>query len=230
MSYIYILTNTTNKKKFIGKSSLPKPILKSILYYVLDHQKHYNKLLQRDWYKYNFELTFEEHDNVGEICDNYINSEELVNPIRGYNVYADLRNNRGRYKKHEVFSDDICLIYCWFDNIQYIVRTLSLERNTVSNRLANFELFDNHYFHRNIARYEDYYWTSIRMIYLEQKCLTAAQIMDKMMNRYNVSGMLRITPRKISSFYSINNIFSEKDKSQGCLIFCPKAKQSEKNE
>lgn len=225
MSLLYILTNTKTGKKFVGKTSLSEPSLKLILYHVLDNKKHYNVLLQEDWYEDNFTLTFERHDDVGKACDNIINDEELLNPINGYNVYADLRNNRGRHKKDDVFSDDICLIYCLFENIQYIVRTLGLERNTVSNRLANFDLFDNHYFHRNIARYEDYYWTSIRMLYIEKQCLTANQIMDKMMNRFNVSGMLRITPRKISSFYSINNIFSEKDKSQGCLIFCPKAKQ-----
>lgn len=225
MSFLYILTNTKTGQKFVGKSSLSKPSLKLILYYILDNNKHYNVLLQRDWLKYNFTLTFEDHDDVGEACDNIIKDEDLLNPICGYNFFADLRNNRGRHKKKEVFSDDICLIFCLFHNIQYIVRTLGLERNTVSNRLANFDLFDNHYFYRNIARYEDYYWTSIRMLYTENKCLTANQIMDKMMNRYNVSGMLRITPRKISSFYSINNIFSEKDKSQGCLIFCPKAKE-----
>lgn len=224
MSLLYTLTNTRNGKKFIGKTSLSKSCLKHLLFNVLDNQNHYNVLLQRDWYDDVFEISFEEHDDVGETCDNIINDENLLNPINGYNVYADLRNNRGRHKKKTVYSDDICLIYCWYNNIQYIVRTLGLERNTISNRLANFGLFDNHYFHRNIARYEDYYWTSIRMLYQEGQCLTAAQIMDKMINRYNVSGMLRITPRKISSFYSINNIFSDKDKSQGCLIFCPKAK------
>lgn len=225
MSFLYILTNLNTGQKFIGKSSLSRASLKLILYYILDNKKHYNVLLQRDWLTNNFKLTFEEHDDVGKACDTIINDEDLLNPINGYNVYADLKNNRGRHKKNEVYSDDICLIYCLFKNIQFIVRTLGLERNTVSNRLANFDLFDNHYFYRNIARYDDYYWTSIRMLYTENKCLTANQIMDRMMHRYNVSGMLRITPRKISSFYSINNIFSEKDKSQGCLIFCPKPRR-----
>lgn len=225
MSYLYILTNTKNGKKFVGKTGFSQETLKLILYHVLDNEEHYNVLLQKDWHKYPFKLTFEEHDDVIKACDNIINDEELLNPINGYNVYADLKTNRGRHRKDNIFSDDICLLYCWFNNIQYIVRTLNLERNTISNRLANFELFDNHYFYRNIARYEDYYWSSIRMIYIENKCLTAAQIMDKMLNRYEISGMLRITPRKISSFYSINNIYSTKDKSQGCLIFCPKAKE-----
>lgn len=225
MSYLYVITNTVTGQKFIGKTSFPKSTLKLILYHVLDNNQHYNKLLQKDWHKYPFKLEYMDCENVAETCDKIINDEDLLNPISGYNVYADLKTNRGRHRKQNVFSDDICLLYCWFNNIQYIVRTLGLERNTVSNRLANFELFDNHYFYRNIARYEDYYWTSIRMIYLEDQCLTAAQIMDKMLNRYEISGMLRITARKISSFYSINNIFSTKDKRQGCLIFCPKAKQ-----
>lgn len=225
MNYLYILTNTSTGQKFIGKSSFPKNTLKLILYHVLDNEDHYNKLLQRDWHKYPFKISFEEHDDVVQVCDKYIKDEDLLNPLNGYNVYSDLKTNRGRHRKNDVFSDDICLLYCWFSNIQYIVRTLGLERNTVSNRLANFELFDNHYFYRNIARYEDYYWTSIRMLYLKNQCLTAAQIMDKMLNRYEISGMLRITARKISSFYSINNIYSVKDKTQGCLIFCPKARE-----
>ena len=61
----------------------------------------------------------------------------------------------------------------------------------------------------------------MRLLYLLGQGLTANQIMDKMMHRYDVSNMLRITPRKISSFYSVNHVPSEKDKSQGCLIFYP---------
>lgn len=224
MNYIYILTNTSNGKKFVGKSSFPQWCLKLLLYSVLDDNNHYNQLLQKEWFENSFKLEFLECDDVGETCDNIIKEENLLNPIRGYNVYADLRNNRGRYKKDDVFSDDICLLFCWFSNIQYIVRSLNLERNTVSNRLANFELFSNHYFARNIARYEDYNYTSMRLLYLEDKGLTASQIMDKMLHRYDISNMLRITPRKISSFYSANHVYSEKDKSQGCLVFYPKDK------
>lgn len=222
MPYLYILTNNSNGKKFIGKSSYPKWVLKILLFDLLDDEKHYNKLLQKDYKKHVFSITYEEHDDCAEACDNIINDEELLNPRFGYNVYADLRNNRGRYKKKDVFSDDLCLLFCWCPNIQYVVRTLELERNTVSNRLANFELFENDYFARNIARYDDYNYTSIRLLYLEEKCLTANQIMDHMMHRYSVSNMLRVTPRKISSFYSVHHIPSTKNKSQSCLVFCPR--------
>lgn len=222
MSYLYILTNTTNGKKFIGKTSFPKWALNILLFDLLDENKHYNKLLQKDYKKHVFEISYKKSNNCAEECDNIINDESLLNPRIGYNVYADLRNNRGRFKKEDVYSDDLCLMFCWYPNIQYLVRTLGLERNTVSNRLANFELFENDYFARNIARYDDYNYTSIRLLYLEDKCLTASQIMDHMMHRYSVSNMLRITPRKISSFYSVHHIPSAKDKSQGCLIFCPR--------
>lgn len=222
MSYLYVLENNKTHKKFVGKSSLPKWALKFLLYDLLDDNKHYNKLLQKDWRKHTFTLLFSETDNVAEECDKIINDEKLLNPKNGYNVYADLRNNRGRFKKENVFSDDLCLLFCWYPNIQYLVRTLGLERNTISNRLANFELFENHYFARNIARYDDYNYTSMRLLYLEEECLTANQIMDKMLHKYNVSGMLRITPRKISSFYSVQHIPSNKDKKQGCLVFCPR--------
>lgn len=222
MSYLYTLTNLTNGKKFIGKSSMPKWLLNIMLFDLLDEGKHYNKLLQKDYKKHNFLISYKESNNCAEECDNIINDEELLNPRVGYNVYADLRNNRGRFKKENIFSDDLCLMFCWYPNIQYLVRTLGLERNTVSNRLANFELFENDYFARNIARYDDYNYTSIRLLYLEEQCLTANQIMDRMMHRYSVSNMLRVTPRKISSFYSVHHIPSAKDKSQGCLIFCPR--------
>lgn len=222
MSYLYTLINNKTHKKFIGKSSLPKWALKLLLYDLLDENKHYNKLLQKDWRKHTFTLSFSDAENVAEECDNIINNENLLNPKNGYNVYADLRNNRGRFKKENVFSDDLCLLFCWYPNVQYLVRTLGLERNTISNRLANFELFENHYFARNIARYDDYNYTSMRLLYLEEDCLTANQIMDRMLHKYNVSGMLRITPRKISSFYSVQHIPSNKDKKQGCLVFCPR--------
>ena len=228
MSFLYVLTNTSNGKKFVGKSSFSKWVLKTLLFDLLDDGIHYNKLLQKDYKKHFFEFKFVECDNCAEECDKIINNEELLNPVRGYNVYADLRNNRGRYKKEDVFSDDLCLLFCWYPNIQYLVRTLNLERNTVSNRLANFELFENDYFARNIARYDDYNYTSIRMLYLEDKCLTANQIMDHMMHKYCVSNMLRITPRKISSFYSVHHVPSAKDKSQGCLVFCPRDEKNER--
>lgn len=221
MSYLYILTNTSNGKKFVGKTSFSKWVLNILLFDLLDEEKHYNKLLQKDYKKNVFTISYIECNNCAEKCDSIINNEELLNCIHGYNVYADLRNNRGRYKKEDIFTDDLCLMFCWYPNIQYLVRTLKLERNTVSNRLANFELFENDYFARNIARYDDYYYTSMRLLYLEEKCLTANQIMDHMMHKYSVSNMLRITPRKISSFYSVHHIPSSKDKSQGCLIFCP---------
>lgn len=221
MSYLYILKNLNNGKKFIGKSSFPKWCLNLLLFSELDKGTHYNKLLQKEWKESVFSIEYIESDNVAEDCDNYINDENLLNPIFGYNVYADLRSNRGRFKMEDVFSDDLCLVFCWYSNIQYVVRTFNLERNTVSNRLANFELFENDYFARKIARYDDYNYTSMRLLFLEEEGLTANQIMDKMLNRYEISNMLRVTPRKISSFYSIQHIKSEKDKSRGCLIFYP---------
>ena len=222
MSYLYILTNTSTGKKFVGKSSFPKWVLKTMLFDLLDEDKHYNKLLQKDYKKHVFNIIYRESENCAEECDKIIEEEQLLNPRFGYNVYADLRNNRGRYKKEDVYSDDLCLMFCWYPNIQYLVRTLDLERNTVSNRLANFELFENDYFARNIARYDDFNYTSMRLLYLEDKCLTAYQILDHMLHKYSISNMLRITPRKISSFYSVHHIPSAKDKSQGCLVFCPR--------
>lgn len=228
MSYLYILTNTKNGKKFIGKSSFPKWVLEILLFDILDDDNHYNKLLQKDYKKNVFKISYRNSNNCAEDCDRIIEKGDLLNPMHGYNVYADLRNNRGRYKKEDIFSDDLCLMYCWYPNIQYLVRTLGLERNTVSNRLANFELFDNDYFARNIARYDDFNYTSMRLLYLEEKCLTANQIMDHMLHKYSVSNMLRVTPRKISSFYSVHHIPSTKDKSQGCLIFCPRDEKNDK--
>ena len=89
MSYLYFLTNTSNGKKFVGKSSYPKWLLKLLLYGALDNKKHYNKLLQKEWFDGVFELSFQNSDNVGKDCDKIINDENLLNPIRGYNVYAD---------------------------------------------------------------------------------------------------------------------------------------------
>lgn len=228
MKYIYLLENKKNGKIFVGKSSLPKWVLIALLFDILNSGKHYNKLLQRDWGKNDFSIKFEYPEDVGKTCDKYIKDKNLLNPKYGYNVYADLKNNRGRCKKDDVFSDDLCLVFCWYPSVQYIVRTFDLERNTVSNRLANFELFENDYFARKIARYDDYNYTSMRLLYLNGEGLTANQIMDKMMHRYDVSNMLRITPRKISSFYSVNHVQSKKDKSQGCLIFYPEEKDDKR--
>ena len=219
---IYILENLHNNKKFVGKTNLSPFYLKSILYEVLDSGNHYNKYLQKEWFKHNFKISFIECENCAKECDNIINNEDLLNPIRGYNLYADLSPNRGRYRQSTIYNDDICLVWCYFPKIQFVTRTFNMQRNSISNRLSNFELYDNVYYSRSIARYEDFYWTSARLLYLEGKCLTANQILDRMLHRYEISDMLRITPRKISKFYVTNGITSKDDKEKGCLVFCPR--------
>lgn len=219
---IYILENLHNSKKFVGKTNFKPYYLRAMLYTVLDEGTHYNKYLQKEWSKYNFKLTFYETENDIEECDKIINDENLLNPIRGYNMYIDLPPNRGRFRQEDIYNDDICLTWCFFPKIQFITRTFGMQRNCITNRLSNYNLFDNLYYSKSIARYEDFYWTSARLMYIEGKCLTANQILDKMLHKYNISDMLRITPRKISKFYVTNGIASRNDKKKGCLVFCPK--------
>lgn len=223
MSYMYFLINTTNSKTYVGKTNYPKEIFKTLLYDALDDGKHYNELLQRDWFKFNFRLVFweDEEDKIIDECDSIIKNKNLLNPIYGYNMYMDLKKKKGRFIKNEVFNDDICLTYIFFPKIQFVVRVLDLERNTVSNRLSNYELFNDAYYTKTIATYDDYFWTAIRIIFVAKQCLSASQILDKMMNRYNVSGMLRITPRKISRFFNSHEIHGKDNSKQGCLVFCP---------
>lgn len=221
MGYLYALINKTTDKKFLGKSNFDKKLLKGLLYGALDEGKHYNDLLQKDWKDYNFEfMTFESDDCVKDF-DKIINDEDLLNPIYGYNVFNDLQNKKGRHKKTNVFTEDICLAYCFHDDIQFWTKILDLERNTISNRLGNFDLFKNDYFHRTVARYDDYYWTALRILYLENICLTADQLMDRMLNRYKISGQLRVTPRKVSKFFSSHGVAHQDKKEKGCLVFCP---------
>jgi len=53
---LYILTNLTNGKKFIGKTNFNEYYLRQLLFSALDNGEHYNKLLQKDWKKHNFKL------------------------------------------------------------------------------------------------------------------------------------------------------------------------------
>lgn len=221
MGYLYTLVNKKNNKKFVGKSNLEKEVLKQLLYRALDDNKHYNQLLQKDYAKNNFEFLILDSENIIKDFEDIIKQENLLNPRYGYNMFNDLQNKKGRHKKQNVYTEDICLMYCFHENIQFWVKILGLERNTISNRLGNFDLFSNDYFHRAIARYDDYYWTALRILYLEEVCLTANQLMDRMMNRYDISGQLRITPRKISKFFSINGVGHRDKKERGCLVFCP---------
>ena len=221
MGYLYALINKTTDKKFLGKSNFDTRLLKTLLYGALDDGKHYNKLLQKDWEEYNFEFKTIESEDCAKDFDKIINDEELLNPKYGYNVFNDLQNKKGRHKKQDVFTEDICLAYCVHDSVQFWTKMLKLERNTISNRLGNFDLFNNDYFHRTVARYDDYYWTALRILYLEEICLTADQLMDRMLNRYEISGQLRVTPRKISKFFSANGVGHQDKKEKGCLVFCP---------
>lgn len=219
---LYILTNLTNGKKFIGKTNFNEYYLRQLLFSTLDNGEHYNKLLQKDWKKHNFKLELIESDDTVKEADNYINKYNLLNPTKGYNMYADLSQTRGRHTRKQLYNDDICLVWCYFPKIQFVSRTFGMQRNNISNRLANYNLFDGVYYSRNISMYEDFYLTSMRLLYTDNACYTANQILDRMLNRYNVSDMLRITPRKISKFYVTNGIASKKDKNKGCLVFCPK--------
>ena len=65
-------------------------------------------------------------------------------------MFIDLQNKKGRHKKQEVYSDDICLTYSFFPKIQFVARTLDMERNTISNRLANYEMYNDDYYKRKI--------------------------------------------------------------------------------
>ena len=221
MGYLYALVNKHNNKKFLGKSNLDLDLLKKLLFDALDEEKHYNNLLQKDWKKYNFKFKQILSDDCSKDFDSIIRDEELLNPMYGYNVFGDLQNKKGRHKKNDFYSEDICLLYLFNQKIQFWVNILDMERNTLSNRLGNYGLFDDGYYGKSIARYEDYYWTALRILYLEDKCLTANQLMDRMTHRYNISSQLRITPRKISKFFSAHNVQYQDKKNKGSLVFCP---------
>ena len=227
MGYLYVLTNLQNERRFVGKSNLDKKVLIDVLYRVLEDKKHYNDLLQKDWKRHNFDIEFIESDDCSVDCDKYIKDNKLLNPIYGYNVFNDLQNKKGRHKRSNVFSDDVCLLYCFYDDIQFWTRYWGLQRNVLSNRLGNFDLFKNGYYYRAIARYDDYYWTAARVLFKNELCLTASQLMDKMSHTYQVSRQLRITPRKISKFFLIHDISQQEYTEKGCIIFCPLRDQNE---
>lgn len=221
MGYLYALINQDNNKKFLGKSNLDKNTLRRMVYSALKKENHYNKLLQKEFKENTFKIEFYETKNVIKEFDRIIKNEDLLNPKYGYNVFNDLQNRKGRHKKRELYTEDICILYLFNRNVQFWVYALNLERNTISNRLGNFGLFDDGYYNQNIARYEDYYWTALRILYLENKCLTAYQLMDSMANRYNISPQLRITPRKISKFFTGHGVYKKDKKNKGSLVFCP---------
>lgn len=221
MGYLYSLTNKTNNKKFIGKSNLEKDTLKKLLFKALRKKKHYNKLLQKEYQNFLFDFEIIESDNVLEDFDNIIKDEDLLNPIKGYNVFNDLQNRKGRHKKVNLYTEDICLLYLFHPQVQFWVNVLGLERNTISNRLGNYGLFDDCYYYQTIARYDDYYLKAIREMFIDGECYTANQIMDRMMNRYEISSQLRITPRKVSKFFAASNVPRKSKKQNGSLVFCP---------
>ena len=56
MSYLYMLINRDNNKKFLGKSNLEEKVLKKMLFRSLKKEKHYNTLLQKEFKKHVFEF------------------------------------------------------------------------------------------------------------------------------------------------------------------------------
>lgn len=222
MGYLYILTNTINNKQFVGKSNLKKWLLKLLLYDTLDSQKHYNKLLQKEWGSAPFKIEFIECDDGTEFKANeLIKDKELLNPLKGYNTYSDITNRKGHYKQSHIFSDDLCLMYLFVSNFQFWARTLDMERNTIANRLAGYELVETNYYKRKIATYDCYQWSVLRFLYEDGGCYTSRQLIEKMESIYNVSGMLKITPRKITRFLTIHGANIQDKKRHGCSLFCP---------
>lgn len=221
MGYLYILTNTKNKKRLVGKSNLPKWVLKMLLYDALDREKHYNVLLQREWIVNPFEIDFIDCEQAEYEANKYIKDNELLNPMKGYNIYPDLTNKKGHYKKSHIFSDDLCLLYIFISDFQLWARTLDMERNTVANRLAGYGLVETNYYKQKIATYDCYQWSVLRFLYEEGKCYTSRQLIDRVENSCNVSGMLKISPRKITRFLAFRGINASDKKRNGCALFCP---------
>lgn len=221
MGYLYILTNTKNQKQLVGKSNLPKWLLKGLLYDALDREKHYNVLLQREWKKSPFCLEFEECEDTEFRANDIIQEKELLDPAKGYNIYADLTNKKGHHKKSQIFSDDLCLLYIFIPNFQFWSRTLKMERNTIANRLVGYELIETDYYQKKIATYDSYQWSILRFLYEDGGCYTSRQIIERIGNRYNVSGMLKITPRKITRFLTARGCNLDGKSRNGCRLFCP---------
>lgn len=221
MSLIYILTNEENGRKFVGKSSLPKDLLVDLLYNILNNGEHYNELLQRDWNEHPFSIKLENHVECSKKCDEYINDWQLLNPQFGYNVFQDLKNNRGRMRRDEIFSEDVCLLYTLIPYIQTWIPVFRVERNTLVNRLSNYDVMRSNYYSCTISNYTEYYWTALRMMYLDNRCMLSSQIIGAMENKYDISHQLRITPRKISKFFISNGVRKSDRIQNGCSVFCP---------
>lgn len=221
MGYLYILTNTKNNKQLIGKSNLKKWVLKMLLYDTLDQGNHYNKLLQAEWHENPFSIEFLECEEAEYKANEIIKARETLNPLRGYNTYSDITNKKGHYKQSHIFSDDLCLMYMFINNFQFWARTLNMERNTIANRLAGYELVETNYYKRKIATYECYQWSVLRFLYEDGGCYTSRQLIERMETKYNVSGMLKITPRKITRFLTIHGANIQDKKRNGCSLFCP---------
>lgn len=226
MGYIYKLINQDNGKIFLGKSNLDKKTLKKLLFQSLRKKKHYNDLLQKDFIKHPFKLIFKESDSVLSDFDTTIKKEKLLNPIYGYNMFNDLQNKKGKGKKTDVYTEDLCLLFLFFPRIQFWSRVTGIQRNVLSNRLSNFKLFGDDYYTHKIARYEDFFYTAMRLLFLEEKCMKSNILLDTMINRYEISTQLRVTPRKISKFFISHDIGRTKEKERGTIVFCPKRKKN----
>lgn len=102
-SGIYIITNIVNNKKYIGSSLNYKQRLRQHKY-SLRKNSHYNKHLQSSFNKYGEEnFTFK----LLELCSNlieretfHIYSQNVLNPLFGYNKATNIENTSG-YKMSE---------------------------------------------------------------------------------------------------------------------------------
>lgn len=227
MGYVYILKNLSNNKKFVGRTMFDPKLTKYFIFNLLDNDKHYNKLLQNDYKKHNFKISFFKEDNCFKKVNKMIEQDNLLNPLVGYNVFADIKSIRGLQADNEMFNEDVCLLFCWGLNISIISSIYGVQYNTVANRLSNYSLHKDGYYKRNISTYDDFCWTTLRETYQRKEAMSAARIISWMSNKYEISNLLMISSRKLSSFLVGVNCYRERDDKQNCLIFSPWRTQDE---
>lgn len=227
MGYVYVMRNLTNNKKFVGRTIFNPELTKYFIFYLLDNDKHYNELLQKDYKKDNFKISFFKEDQCFKKVNKMIENDNLLNPLIGYNVFADIKSLRGLQADNEMFNEDVCLLFCWGLSISIISSIYGVQYNTVANRLSNYNLHKDGYYKRNISTYDDFCWTTFREAYQRKETMSAARIISWMSTKYDISNLLMISSRKLSSFLVSVNCYRERDDKQNCLVFSPWRVQNE---
>lgn len=199
--YAYKITNKNNNRIYWGRTK--RSTFEEDFKTLLEQGKHYNLLLQKDYepdiYEWSDIQEFDEgqEKELSEYVIDKIREDNSHRAFTGYNLYSD-QHGKSRTADFSFFDEDIVVPYALGNKTNLeIKKETGASRNIFDYRLKRNGLDPENKI--SLSNYDIVYAFAERVIALESpKALKADMIIDRMMNRYQISSKLRVTPPRLA--------------------------------